>query len=113
MRPDGVVLEAPTSAIFWASGEELRTPSLASGILDSITRRAVVERLDVVEGELRLDDALAASEAFLASTTREIQPVSEVDGRRLDDAPGPQTDEAANALTRALDAELEAEWTSS
>ena len=39
VRPDGIVLEAPTSTIFWVVAEGgLRTPALDVGILDSITR---------------------------------------------------------------------------
>jgi len=101
VRPDGVVLEAPTSAIFWVEpGGELRTPAIESGILDSITRRAVIERLDVAEGEFRLEDALAASEAFLASTTREIQPISAIDDRSLET--GSKTKQAQAAFAEVL-----------
>ena len=57
VRPDGIVLEAPTSTIFWASdGGSLKTPGLGSGILDSITRRRIVEELEVEEGEYTLED---------------------------------------------------------
>ena len=56
VRPDGVVLEAPTSTIFWVTGGELRTPALETGILASITRALMIEALDVVEGEYRLED---------------------------------------------------------
>src|SRR5215210_2454817 len=79
VRPDGVVLEAPTSAISWASPQGgLRTPSLSTGILESITRSRIVRSLHVEEGEFRLEDLNAAGEAFLASTTREIQPVAAI-----------------------------------
>jgi branched-chain amino acid aminotransferase len=100
VRPDRVVLEAPTSTIFWVSGGELRTPSLETGILDSITRRALLADLEVVEGEFELGDLIGAAEAFLASTTREVQPVSAIDDRVLE--PGPRTAEAADALARAI-----------
>ncbi len=44
IRPDGVILEAPTSSIFWvASDGDLRTPSIHAGILDSITRDVLIE----------------------------------------------------------------------
>ena len=106
VRPEGTVLEAPTSSIFWATAEgELRTPALGSGILDSITRRAVIGELDVVEGRFDLADPLAASEAFLASTTREVQPVAAIDETALE-APGPLTREAQAAFERVLSAEL-------
>ena len=102
VRPDGVVLEAPTSAIFWATrGDALRTPSLDVGILDSITRRHVVRALDVEEGAFQIDDLRAAEEAFLASTVREVQAVAAIDDRALD-APGARTREAAEAFRSAL-----------
>ncbi len=104
VRPDGVVLEAPTSTIFWVSEGELRTPALDAGILDSITRKAVVDGLDVTEGAFPLEDLLGASEAFLASTVREIQPISAIDETMLDG--GPRTGEARDAFERAIAAEL-------
>ena len=100
VRPDGVVLEAPTSTIFWVSDGELCTPALAAGILDSITRRIVVAALDVREGEYPLPDLLGASEAFLASTVREIQPIAAVDGVAL--AAGPRTEQAQSAFASAI-----------
>jgi branched-chain amino acid aminotransferase len=86
VRPDGVVLEPPTSTIFWATETGgLRTPALDAGILDSITRRKLLEVLDdVEEGEFQLDDLLGATEAFLASSVREVQPVGSIDGTELD-----------------------------
>jgi branched-chain amino acid aminotransferase len=107
VRPDRIVLEAPTSTIFWVSGGELRTPSLEAGILDSITRRVVIEAMDVAEGEYDVDDLLGASEAFLASTVREIQPIAAIDDTVLD--PGPRTEEAREAFEKAVAAELGAD----
>jgi branched-chain amino acid aminotransferase len=104
VRPDGIVLEAPTSTIFWVSDGELRTPSLDAGILDSITRRVVVAAIDVAEGEYEREDLLGASEAFLASTVREIQPIAAVDDTIFD--PGPVTERAREAFERAVAAEL-------
>ncbi len=46
------------------------------------------------------------SEAFLASTTREIQAVSAIDGTELPDAPGPRTREAMEAFAATLGQEL-------
>lgn len=107
VRPDGIVLEPPTSTIFWATPEgHLRTPALEAGVLDSITRRKIVERLEVEEGEFPLDDLLEASEAFLASTTREAHPVSRIDDRTFPDGPGPLTKAAAEAFAAALAEDL-------
>ena len=107
VRPDDVVLEAPTSSIFWVSPEGgLRTPSLSTGILESITRARVARELHVEEGEWMLSDLLAAREAFLASTTREVPPVSAIDGRELPEAPGPRTREAIAGFSDVLEREL-------
>jgi branched-chain amino acid aminotransferase len=107
VRPDGIVLEAPTSTLFWATADgELRTPSLGVGILDSITRRQIVAELDVTEGEFQLSELEGAAEAFLASTVREVQPVTAIDGRDLADAPGPRTAEAREAFDRVIEREL-------
>lgn len=109
VRPDGVVLEPPTSTIFWAAEDgRLRTPSLDVGILDSITRRKLLEQLEgVEEGEFNLDDLLAASEAFLASSVREVQPVSAIDGVELD-RHGVRTQEARAAFDSII-----ADWRAS
>jgi branched-chain amino acid aminotransferase len=104
IRPDRVVLEAPTSTIFWVTAGELRTPSLEAGILDSITRRAVIDTIDAAEGEYHVDNLLDASEAFLASTVREIQPIAAIDDKIFD--PGPVTERARDAFERAVAAEL-------
>ncbi len=99
VTPDDTVLEPPTSTIFWASeAGTLRTPSLDAGILDSITRRKLIELLeDVEEGKFPLKDLLGTSEAFLASSVREVQPVSAVDGHELD-RHGPRTQAARAAF---------------
>jgi branched-chain amino acid aminotransferase len=105
VRPDGIVLEAPTSSIFWVSPEGgLRTPSLASGILESITRAQIARALHVEEGEFAIDDLLGAHEAFLASTVREVQPVSAIDDHRLE--PGRWAAKAEEAFKRSLEAAL-------
>jgi branched-chain amino acid aminotransferase len=106
VRPDGSVLEAPTSAIFWVSETgALRTPSLEAGILDSITRAQIVRELEVEEGQFDVADVQAAREAFLASTTREIQPVARIDDRDLE-APGERTREAQTAFETVLNSAL-------
>lgn len=107
IRPDGTVLEPPTSSVFWVSAEgELRTPALTDGVLESITRDRMIKALQVEEGSWHVDDLRGAGEAFLASTTREIQPVSSVDGRVFSAAPGPRTQEAQAAFAETLGKEL-------
>jgi branched-chain amino acid aminotransferase len=106
--PDGTVLEAPTSSVFWVNAEGvLCTPDLESGILDSITRDRVIKVLPVEEGRYKLTDILEASEVFLASTIREVQGVKEVDGVAFE-SPGPVTRRVAGLLSERIQAELAA-----
>jgi len=107
VQPDGTVLEPPTAAIFWVSPEGgLRTPALEVGVLESITRDRLVKALHVEVGAWPVTDLRAAHEAFLASTTREIQAVAAIDGRALPEAPGPRTREAQEAFAATLEREL-------
>ena len=107
VRPDGTVLEPPTSAVFWVAADgSLRTPALTDGVLESITRDRLVKALEVEEGSWQVDDLRGASEAFLASTTREVQAVSAIDGRDLPQAPGPRTEAAQQAFANTLGREL-------
>lgn len=107
VQPDGTVLEPPTSSVFWVSPKgSLRTPALDNGVLESITRDRLVKALDVEEGAWPVADLRAAKEAFLASTTREIQAVSAIDGVELPAAPGPHTQEAQEAFKTILGREL-------
>jgi branched-chain amino acid aminotransferase len=106
VRPAGIVLEAPTSTIFWVTSEgEFRTPSIGVGILESITRAKLISELEVIEGEYELGDVLEASESFLASTTREVHGISRIDEHEFD-APGPHTRAAQEAFNRVVDREL-------
>lgn len=96
--PHGRVLEAPTSSFFYVLDDQLFTPPLDDHILASITRRDVIELCGVQERITIRDDLPNMTEAFLASTTREVQPVSSVDGRALPAVPGPHTARAATAF---------------
>jgi branched-chain amino acid aminotransferase len=109
VRPDGIVLEAPTSTIFWVGADGvLRTPALEVAILASITRDRVIRELEVEEGSFPLEDLLGASEAFLASTVREVQGIAAVNETELPECPGPRTNQAAEAFSAVLDRELAA-----
>jgi branched-chain amino acid aminotransferase len=108
VRPDGTVLEPPTSAIFWVSADgALRTPALSDGVLESITRDRLIKALEVEEGSWNVNDLRTACEAFLGSTTREIQAVAAIDGVDLEAAPGPRTREAQQAFADTLGRELQ------
>lgn len=87
-----VVLEGPTFSVAWVVEGVLETPSLDLGILDSITRRVVLQaarRLgwDVVEGAWGLDRLAEASEVMALSTIREVQACSAVGDMAFDEGP--------------------------
>jgi len=109
VRPDGIVLEPPTSTMFWVLDGALCTTAISEGVLESITRDRLLKAVPgIEEGAWTLDEVKGASEAFLASTTREIQAVASIDGVALPEAPGPRTGEAQKLFAAARDAELEA-----
>jgi branched-chain amino acid aminotransferase len=87
--------EGTGSNVFIGSAGRLVTPPLSSGCLAGITRELLLEWLgDVVEDALPVDALAAADEAFITSSTRDVQPVRAVDGRALPAAPGPLTERA-------------------
>ncbi|MDP8943044.1 MAG: aminotransferase class IV [Actinomycetota bacterium] len=107
VTPHGRVLEAPTASIFWVGADgALCTPPLDEHILASITRNRLLMLVEVHERPLATDELLAAAEAFLVSTTREVQPVGAVEGRAFE-GPGEVTRTAAAALRRHIEDSLE------
>jgi branched-chain amino acid aminotransferase len=91
----GNLCEGTGSNVFYVVDGELRTPSLASGCLAGITRELVLEWCDVREVDEPLAEVRAnASEAFLVSTTRDVQAIARWDDRDLP-APGPVTKQCA------------------
>jgi branched-chain amino acid aminotransferase len=89
VTPHGRVLELPTSTFFYVLGGEVCTPPLSDHVLDSITRRKLMDAAR--ERITTLDDLREATEAFAASTLREVQPVRAIDDRPLPETPGPHT----------------------
>ena len=109
VTPHGRVLEGPTWTFFWVAGARLHTPPLSDGILDSITRRRLLEECDVREVPCTLDDVRAAEEAFIASSVREVLPIAAVDDIVLPLAPGPVSRAAHEAFTQRVARELQQE----
>jgi branched-chain amino acid aminotransferase len=89
----GHLCEGTGTNVFYVVDGQLRTPTLASGCLAGITRHLLLEWYGAAEADAPLEDVVAqASEAFLASTTRDVQPIHRWDDRELE-APGPVTGE--------------------
>ena len=108
VTPHGRVLEAPTSSIFWVKDGAVLTPPLGEHILASITRCRVIELAGAKEEACTLDELIDADEAFLVSTTREVQSVAAVDERTFDQV-GEVTERAAALLRAHIESELDAE----
>ena len=106
VTPHGRVLEAPTSSIFWLDANDaLCTPPLEDHILASITRDLLFSLTDVTERALTTDELLESREAFLASTTREVQSVAAVEEREFPET-GERTAAAAEAFRNHVRAAL-------
>ena len=99
LSADGYVAEATGDNIFLCTRGRLVTPPTSIGILDGITRDAVMQLAPemgiVVEEKLLTQyDVYIADECFLTGTAAEIIPVVKVDGRLIGDGkPGPVTRE--------------------
>jgi branched-chain amino acid aminotransferase len=93
----GQVAECTGDNIFLVSHREILTPPIDAGILEGITRAAVIELardagLVVREIALTKHDVYIADECFLTGSAAEIVPVVKVDSRIIGDGqPGPIT----------------------
>jgi branched-chain amino acid aminotransferase len=94
----GNLCEGTGTNVFVGRGGRLLTPPLSSGCLGGVTRELVMELVPIVEDDLPLSALGLAHEAFLTSSTREVQPIRAVDGNLLAAAPGPLTIAAAAAF---------------
>lgn len=93
----GEVAECTGDNIFIVKNSVLKTPPPDAGILEGITRNAVI-RLAMEDGTtvkqtaLVRHDIYVADECFLTGTAAEVIPVVAVDGRKVGDGkPGPAT----------------------
>lgn len=95
----GNLCEGTGTNVFLVLDGRLLTPPLSAGCLAGVTRELVVELTGAAEEDVPASALADADEAFLTSTTREVQPIACVDGRALPAAPGPVATEAAAAFT--------------
>ena len=98
----GELAELTQSNLFIVKNGEALTPPIDAGLLPGITREFLFELgaehgIPVREAVLYDEDLLAADEAFLTSTTREVVPIVQVDDQAIRlGSPGP----IAQALLR-------------
>ena len=104
--------EATGSNVFVVDDGVVRTPPASSGCLLGVTRALVLElcaELGVPheEASMPVEVLARAGEVFLTSTTREVQPVTHVDGRALARAPGRVTRCLAEAFSALVARDLD------
>ncbi len=108
LSAEGLVLEGPTSNIWFREGERLLTPSLRLGILAGVTRETLLLAADdqgivVEQGEFTLSRLGDADEVFASSSIREVMPVVRLDGHTIGDGrPGPTAAGLQSALRSAV-----------
>jgi branched-chain amino acid aminotransferase len=93
----GEVAECTGDNIFLVRAGRLMTPPLEAGVLEGVTRDAVIELaceagVPVAETPFTRHDVYIADECFLTGTAAEVIPVVKVDSRMIGDGkPGPIT----------------------
>jgi branched-chain amino acid aminotransferase len=93
----GELSECSQANFFMVRGGVVLTPKSEAGLLEGITRAFLFEvgkeaGIEVREAILTPKDLETADEAFITSTTRELSPVTKIDGRPVGSGkPGPIT----------------------
>ena len=91
----GEVAECTGDNVFLVRGGQLYTPPVDAGILQGITREAIIElageaSVAVHQVSISQQDVYAADECFLTGSAAEVVPVVKVDDRQIGDGnPGP------------------------
>ena len=88
MNERGEVAECTSANLFIANGSKVYTPPLSSGCLPGITREVLlgeihVPGITVEEKTLLPADLEGADEIFITSTTRDLLPVFEIEGKKV------------------------------
>lgn len=108
LNRNGNVAEAPGACVMLVRDGVLITPDLTSGILESITRDALIQMarnlgLDVQERVVDRTELYLADEVFLCGTAAEISPVTSVDRYEVGNGEtGPITSQLEDLFLRIL-----------
>jgi D-alanine transaminase/branched-chain amino acid aminotransferase len=79
---DGVIAECPRSNFFLVTQRGvLVTPG--RGVLKGITRMKIIELMAAEERDVLVDELSTAKEAFITSTTKQVTPVTGIDGKKV------------------------------
>jgi branched-chain amino acid aminotransferase len=103
---DGLILEPATASFYLVQGTRILAPRnrVLRGTTGELVLRMASQKYEVVVGDMWLDDAFAADEAFLTSTTRGVAPIVLLDDRPIGDgAVGPVTKDLIRMFREALE----------
>ena len=108
----GELCEGTGTNVFVVDEDGLVTPPLESGCLAGVTRALVLELcaregIAVREEAMTLEGFRRAGEAFLTSTTREVQPIASVDGMAMLAVPGDLTARLQRAFRELAASEVD------
>ncbi|MEU4515392.1 aminotransferase class IV [Nonomuraea wenchangensis] len=103
----GNLCEGTGSNVFLVLDGRLVTPTLEAGCLAGVTRGLVLEWFGGEETDIPLSALYEADEAFLTSTTRDVQPIKLVDDTELPIAPGPITSKAMRVFAERAASDLD------
>jgi branched-chain amino acid aminotransferase len=96
LNTDGEITEATTSNIWLVEQGVVKTPAIAAGILQGITRAFLLQilrdrQIPHQETTLKPADLWLAEEIFLSSSVRLLMPINQIDDYVLPQCPGPMT----------------------
>lgn len=99
----GNVTEATAANLYIVKKGKVVTPPLSSGCLAGVSRLILLEAapnagIEIVEKDFAADDLFGADEAFITSTTRQVQPIAQIEEHHYKQAPGPITAKLAEVF---------------
>ncbi|MCB4755671.1 MAG: branched-chain-amino-acid transaminase [Elusimicrobia bacterium] len=113
LNNDGYVAECSGDNVFFVKGDTIVTPPTSAGILEGITRAAVI---DIVKNKTKYrikeilftaDEMILADEVFFTGTAAEIIPVTKIDNRAIGTGkPGPITLELIHLFRDLVQSEI-------
>jgi branched-chain amino acid aminotransferase len=108
----GNLCEATGSNVFLVRDGVLITPPASAGCLMGVTRALVLELaqqsgITAKELDIAVDELAQSDEAFLSSTTREVQPIAHIDGTPLPIVCGPVCERLRIAFRDLVERDLD------
>lgn len=101
---DGIVTEGTSTNVFIVKDGVYKTHPVSNKILNGITRQRILALLkennqEIREVEFTKEELFEADEVFISSTTSEVMPICEIDGKKINDGKvGEKTKEAYDML---------------